>query len=683
MNGSLTILLLAFGVVLTAFGAPLGARAQSYLGRSARGGLAAAMACVLPWCLAAGVAWEMLDSHVAADWAVLALLTLSFFVAALFLRPLRTRSVKFTLQIGLALLAALLGDRIPVTAGRFPVVEVLVTAFAILAMIHLVSVVNIIDGFASVFTFLAAGCVTWALVLIANRIAADSLDDAFGQQAAINGAVFGLAVCGASLGFFIVRRPSAHHGYSSDPAVLCLSTVLAMVCVRLWTVYTSNSALLTGAKQINPIIFLPVVASLPILAMGIHLEKMALYRRQRLALILIAAGHLPYWIPVVRGEFGYIWVGLLAMSSAIAWSVAVTQGKTLRGWSIRVMAEPIADVIRCGLLIVSVQLVVGWALDLSLLWILASGILTTVLLVGQVTWWRRRVAKAKLPHVMVFGTRNEFHRAHAVLDNCADIYGREAIQRARIGPGSKHLRTRVAEHLRLGDTVVILDEAQRDELESLRPLGDLVFGKDCLLLQHVDEGYHFRPRVEGLFEFFNDAGHRMVALVGLMLLSPIMIGVALLIKIDDNGPVLFRQNRLGANGRPFAILKFRSMRMDAPVYGESPRAKRDPRITRIGYLLRKLSLDELPQLINVLRGEMRLVGPRPEMPFICDGYTARQRKRLEVPPGLTGLWQISPHRNDPIHDHVEYDLAYRHARSPILDLAIIIATMLGGVATGY
>lgn len=680
LNGLGTILGVAFGMILTGFAAPLGARAQGLLGRSARGGLALSLAYVLPWFVVAGVAWEVLEVHAPGDWLILGLLTASFVLGAIVLRPMRGRAAKFSLQLGLAVVLALFGDRVPVTGGALPFIEIAVTAFAIFAMIHLVAVVNIIDGFASVFMFLMAACMCSALILIANRI---PYDDQAGYQAAICGSVLGLGVCGASLGFFVVRRPSAHHGYCSDPAITCLSAVLATLAVRLWAVYSNNSAMLTGTEEVNPIIFLPVVASLPILAMGVHLEKMALYRRQRLSLILIAAGHLPAWAPVVRGEEGYIWAGLIAMGSAIAWSVAITQGKALRGWSIRVMAEPIADVLRYGLVIVLVQLAVAVYLEIALIWIVLSACCTTALLLGELTWWRRRVAKAKLPHVIFFGTREEFHRAHAVLDNCADIYGRSAIQRARIGPASKHLRARVTEHLKMGDTVVILDEAQREVLDGLRPLGDLIYGKECLLLQHVDEGYHFRPKVDGIIEVLNDVGHRGLALVALALLSPVMIGVALLIRLDDGGPVLFRQTRIGANGRQFAILKFRSMRADAPKYGESPREKRDPRITRIGRVIRKLSLDELPQLINVLRGEMRLVGPRPEMPFICEGYTPRQRKRLEVPPGLTGLWQISPHRNDPIHDHVEYDLAYRHARSPILDAAIIIATVLGGVATGY
>ncbi|MFW5653913.1 MAG: sugar transferase, partial [Planctomycetota bacterium] len=133
------------------------------------------------------------------------------------------------------------------------------------------------------------------------------------------------------------------------------------------------------------------------------------------------------------------------------------------------------------------------------------------------------------------------------------------------------------------------------------------------------------------------------------------------------------------NGREFTLYKFRTMKVDAPRYAVHP-GEDDPRVTRIGQFIRKVSLDELPQLVNVLRGEMRLVGPRPEMPFIVDGYDDECRKRLSVTPGITGVWQVSPHRNDPIHEHIEYDLAYVAHRGPVLDLALLIAT--AGLASG-
>jgi lipopolysaccharide/colanic/teichoic acid biosynthesis glycosyltransferase len=160
----------------------------------------------------------------------------------------------------------------------------------------------------------------------------------------------------------------------------------------------------------------------------------------------------------------------------------------------------------------------------------------------------------------------------------------------------------------------------------------------------------------------------------LIVFSPLMLAVAIAIKLNSPGPIFFRQVRVGKNGRPFTMLKFRSMHQNACGDGFSPKSGSDPRISSIGRLLRKTSLDELPQLINVLKGEMSLVGPRPEMPFIVKDYTALQCRRLEVQPGITGLWQISAHRKDLIHDNMQYDLYYVQHQGIFLDAAILMHT---------
>ncbi|MFM1651720.1 sugar transferase [Brevibacillus sp. B_LB10_24] len=153
--------------------------------------------------------------------------------------------------------------------------------------------------------------------------------------------------------------------------------------------------------------------------------------------------------------------------------------------------------------------------------------------------------------------------------------------------------------------------------------------------------------------------------------------VSVLIKLDSKGPVLFRQPRFGKDGREFQIYKFRTMYIDAPRQGRSPVSDRDPRITRIGRLLRKTSIDELPQLINVLRGEMSFVGPRPEQSSIVQKYyTGYERQRFLVKPGITGLWQISMDRTKPIHENLSYDLQYIREMSLGLDLWIILQTVL-------
>lgn len=132
-----------------------------------------------------------------------------------------------------------------------------------------------------------------------------------------------------------------------------------------------------------------------------------------------------------------------------------------------------------------------------------------------------------------------------------------------------------------------------------------------------------------------------LAVIGLLVLSPLLLALAILIKLDSQGPALFRGERLGRNGRPFRMLKFRTMvHVDKPVQPDRVALRNDPRITRIGAYLRQLKLDELPQLVNVLRGEMSLVGPRPEGLKYLNYYTGERRRVLSVPPGITGLAQL-------------------------------------------
>ena len=166
------------------------------------------------------------------------------------------------------------------------------------------------------------------------------------------------------------------------------------------------------------------------------------------------------------------------------------------------------------------------------------------------------------------------------------------------------------------------------------------------------------------------------AAILLVLGSPLFLLLALLIKLDSKGPAMFRQERVGLNGRRFQIFKFRTMHADAPAYACSPKESDDPRITRLGRFLRRTSLDELPQLLNVLMGNMSLVGPRPEMPFIVKTYTERHARRLQVKPGITGLWQLSGDRNYLIHENIEYDFYYIQHRNFFMDLAILLHTTI-------
>jgi len=185
----------------------------------------------------------------------------------------------------------------------------------------------------------------------------------------------------------------------------------------------------------------------------------------------------------------------------------------------------------------------------------------------------------------------------------------------------------------------------------------------------------------------------VVAITALILLSPLLLLIALLIKLDSRGPVFFCQQRIGENGQSFRIIKFRTMGIDAEEHrdllwvtrddGKKVFLKRpdDPRITRLGHFLRRTSLDELPQLFNIIKGEMSLVGPRPELPDIVAQYEPWQRKRFAVPAGLTGWWQVNGRSDRPMHLHTEDDLYYIRNYSLFLDLLIIWRTV-GAVIRG-
>jgi lipopolysaccharide/colanic/teichoic acid biosynthesis glycosyltransferase len=166
------------------------------------------------------------------------------------------------------------------------------------------------------------------------------------------------------------------------------------------------------------------------------------------------------------------------------------------------------------------------------------------------------------------------------------------------------------------------------------------------------------------------------AAVGLSLSAPVLAGAALAVRLEDDGPVFFRQERVGQDARPFEVLKLRTMIVDAHTQGAGYAVdKGDSRITRIGHLLRKTSIDELPQLWNVLRGEMSLVGPRPTLAYQVERYTDRQRRRLEVKPGLTGWAQINGRASLSWPERIELDVWYVEHRSLWLDLRILLRTV--------
>jgi lipopolysaccharide/colanic/teichoic acid biosynthesis glycosyltransferase len=167
-----------------------------------------------------------------------------------------------------------------------------------------------------------------------------------------------------------------------------------------------------------------------------------------------------------------------------------------------------------------------------------------------------------------------------------------------------------------------------------------------------------------------------LAVPAALLLSPLGASIAVWVRRDSSGPALYRQERVGLHGRPFTLLKFRTMVVGAERMGAGLAVTEDdPRITRAGRVLRRLSLDELPQLVNVVRGDMSLVGPRPTVASQVARYSERQRRRLWARPGLTGLAQVSGRAGLPWSERIEIDLSYVEGWSLALDLRILARTV--------
>lgn len=181
-----------------------------------------------------------------------------------------------------------------------------------------------------------------------------------------------------------------------------------------------------------------------------------------------------------------------------------------------------------------------------------------------------------------------------------------------------------------------------------------------------------------LTSFYAKRGKYLVDFVAASLLilifSPLMLLISVLIRVSSRGPIFFTHKRVGFKNKLFVIYKFRSLHIDTPSYSEKPDSNEDIRITSIGKWIRKTSLDELPQLFNVLKGDMSLVGPRPEMPFLAEEYEDWENKRHLVRPGMTGLWQLSPRRKGSIRDGISVDLEYIEKLSLWNDFKILLRT---------
>ena len=208
---------------------------------------------------------------------------------------------------------------------------------------------------------------------------------------------------------------------------------------------------------------------------------------------------------------------------------------------------------------------------------------------------------------------------------------------------------------------------------------NLLEGKDILLNKDKIKSHFVYHSIKRIFDI-------VAVTCGIVLLSPLMIIIAVLIKTEDHGPIFYKQVRVGKNGKTFKMYKFRSMFINADkmldklkeqndVDGPMFKMKDDPRVTKIGHFIRKHSLDELPQFFNVLKGDMSLVGPRPSLPSEVINYTDYDRQRLYVTPGCTGLWQVTERNNVGFDEMVQLDFTYIKDASILFDLTIIIKTL--------
>ena len=354
----------------------------------------------------------------------------------------------------------------------------------------------------------------------------------------------------------------------------------------------------------------------------------------------------------------------------------------------------------------------------------AGGVLVPLLCAGALTVavhaaWNRQRAGACIERVVIVGTERRVTELAGRVDRAGT---------GRVVVGACVAGRRRGEHLAAGgrtipvlgppaevfdprrlqdfDCVIVADE----ELVSAAHLGDLLRGAcvDLLVAPAVVDVparradlvpvagvplLHLRHGARRqLSSFVAQAVERVVAAVALVGVLPVLVAAAAAVRLTSRGPALFSQVRLGRGGRPFTIFKLRTMRLGA----EAERAgltarnehdgllfkmRRDPRVTPVGKVLRRVSIDELPQLWNVVRGDMRLVGPRPALPDEVDRYDGIVSRRLLVKPGLTGLWQVSGRADLPWAEGIDLDLRYVDNQSPGTDLAILFRTV-GAVLRG-
>jgi exopolysaccharide biosynthesis polyprenyl glycosylphosphotransferase len=372
------------------------------------------------------------------------------------------------------------------------------------------------------------------------------------------------------------------------------------------------------------------------------------------------------------------------------------------------LAMLIASVFSAGLLYISYREVSRALFFLFLMFVYLACF--TWRLVTRVYFQTQKAYPAPPRHVLVVGAgalgqRVRKHLLEAPLPNMTfagfvedDLTS--AGEHVRVLGGAGDVRSLVAIH-GVTDVVIALPHSEYHQLaQMVQKLEDLPIQVwvalgffDLTLYNTAIEDFAGIPMLDLRASAIDDyqriikrAFDLILGSIGLIITTPLIALSAVLIILDDGFPVCFRQSRVGENGRIFEMLKLRTMirgaeRLQSSVVSRDNdgnvlhKKADDPRVTRAGRLLRRFSLDELPQLINVVRGEMSLVGPRPELPSMVENYQPWQRKRFSVPPGITGWWQVSGRSDRPMHLHTEDDLYYIQNYSILLDIQILFITV--------
>ncbi len=415
---------------------------------------------------------------------------------------------------------------------------------------------------------------------------------------------------------------------------------------------------------------------------------------------------------------------LLALSFPFAWLGSLALHRAYDFSHLFVGSDEYARVIRAGLMLTTGIATVSFAFDLRLArgYVFIALPLAVALDIGARYVFRQRLHRSwargeRLHRVILIGheraiaemtrrLRREHYHGLAVIGACLP----PGVNRGRFTPGlppvygSFHDAASAVRRSN-ADTVIVLScpeidgaalrrlawqlEGDETDLIVASTLVDVAGDRttirpvDGLPLLHVKH-----PRLSGGARYTKAVFDRFGALMLLFVMAPLLAAVALLVRVGagGRGPVIFRQERVGRNGRPFTLYKFRTMVVDAEARlaemtqlhdsdGALFTMRQDPRITPVGRWLRRYSLDELPQLVNVLKGDMSLVGPRPPLAREVAGYPADMRRRLVVKPGLTGLWQISGRSDLSWEESIRLDLTYVENWSLAMDLAILIRTI--------